>query len=105
MSSGSPGKDPYAEFGERGSEIRKALEPLCDLMSRDRAIFIEYHYFRTPMKLIAESHKISLGRTYDLLYRAEEKVVAEGSLGEKVPDKVIETRGAPKKKKSAYRPF
>jgi hypothetical protein len=28
------------------------------------------------MKIIAESHRISLGRTYEILYKAEEKIAS-----------------------------
>jgi DNA-directed RNA polymerase specialized sigma24 family protein len=61
---------------EEGISLRELLWPLAVLSSRERAVFLEYHYWNTHMRVIAQSHKISLGRAYEILYRAEEKVVA-----------------------------
>lgn len=71
--------DPEAFYGSlrgSGTEIRDILWPLAGLTPRERAVFTEYHYWNTHMKLIAGSHRISLGRAYEILYRAEEKVAA-----------------------------
>lgn len=64
----------YLELKIEGVDIRSILEPLDLLGSRERAVFIEYHYWGTHMRVIAGSHKISLGRAYEILYRAERKV-------------------------------
>ncbi len=61
--------------GLRGN-LRNMLWPLVDLTPRERAVFTEYHYWNTHMKVIAESHRVSLGRAYEILYRAEEKVAS-----------------------------
>ena len=69
--------DPDAFYGElkgSGVEIRDILWPLVGLKPRERSVFTEYHYWNTHMKIIAESHRISLGRAYEILYRAEEKI-------------------------------
>jgi len=69
--------DPDAFYGElkgSGVEIRDILWPLAELKPRERSVFTEYHYWNTHMKIIAESHRISLGRAYEILYRAEEKI-------------------------------
>lgn len=71
--------DPDAFYGElkgSGIEIRDILWPLVDLKPRERSVFTEYHYWNTHMKIIAESHRISLGRAYEILYRAEEKIAS-----------------------------
>ena len=57
-----------------GLSIRDLLWPLSGLSPRERAVFMEYHYWNTHMKVIARSHRISLGRAYEVLYRSEEKV-------------------------------
>lgn len=72
-------KNPDRFFGElsaESEEVKKLLFPLHVLTPRDRAVFLEYHYWKTHMKVVAESHKISLGRAYEILYRAEEKVAS-----------------------------
>lgn len=72
-------RDPevfYEELKHSGVEVRGLLWPLSGLSARERAVFTEYHYWKTHMKVIAESHRISLGRTYEILYRAEEKIAA-----------------------------
>ncbi len=56
--------------------IREILWPLDVLNPRERAIFTEYHYWNTHMKHIAKSHKISLGRAYEILYKSEDKVAS-----------------------------
>lgn len=66
----------YGEAKENGVEIRELLWPLSGLNPRERAVFTEYHYWNTHMKVIAESHRISLGRAYEILYRAEEKIAS-----------------------------
>ena len=69
--------DPDAFYGElkgSGVEIRDLLWPLAGLKPRERSVFTEYHYWNTHMKIVAESHRISLGRAYEILYRAEEKI-------------------------------
>lgn len=71
--------DPDAFFGalrDSGVELRELLWPLSGLSPRERAVFTEYHYWNTHMKIIAESHRISLGRAYEILYRAEEKIAS-----------------------------
>jgi hypothetical protein len=45
-------------------------------LPRERAVFVEYHYWKTHMKVVAESHRISLGRAYEILYRAEKKIAS-----------------------------
>lgn len=69
----------YSSLKGEGVDIRSILRPLDGLSCRERAVFIEYHYWNTHMKSIARSHKISLGRTYEILYRAEKKVAASRS--------------------------
>jgi DNA-directed RNA polymerase specialized sigma24 family protein len=69
----------YERLKHSGMEIRDILWPLAGLNPRERAVFTEYHYWNTHMKVIAESHRISLGRTYEILYRAEEKVASARS--------------------------
>lgn len=54
--------------------LKAALYPLELLEPREGYIFLEYHYYKTHMKVVAKSLKISLGRTYELLYRAEDKL-------------------------------
>lgn len=66
----------YEELKYSGGEIRDLLWPLSALSPRERAVFTEYHYWNTHMRTIAESHRISLGRAYEILYRAEEKIAA-----------------------------
>jgi DNA-directed RNA polymerase specialized sigma24 family protein len=66
----------YSALKNEGVDIRAILGPLDTLGCRERSVFIEYHYWNTHMKLIASSHKISLGRTYEILYRAERKIKA-----------------------------
>jgi len=66
----------YSALNNEGVDIRAILAPLETLSARERSVFIEYHYWNTHMKEIAKSHKISLGRTYEILYRAEGKVKA-----------------------------
>lgn len=76
------GIDPelfYESLKHSGTEIRDILWPLADLSPRERAVFTEYHYWNTHMKVVAESHRISLGRAYEILYRAEEKVASARS--------------------------
>jgi len=71
--------DPVIFYGglkNSGVELRDILWPLIELSPRERAVFTEYHYWNTHMKIIAESHRISLGRAYEILYRAEEKVAS-----------------------------
>jgi hypothetical protein len=55
-------------------ELFKALEPLQLLDNRERSIFLEYHYFKTHMRIVAASYKICLSYAYKLLYRAEDKL-------------------------------
>ncbi|MBI5492018.1 MAG: hypothetical protein HY893_03700 [Deltaproteobacteria bacterium] len=64
----------YGEIKGGAAEIKGVLWPLADLSPRERAVFTEYHYWNTHMRVIAESHRISLGRAYEILYRAEEKI-------------------------------
>jgi hypothetical protein len=66
----------YKALGGEGVGLRGLLWPLAGLSPRERAVFTEYHYWNTHMKIIAESHRISLGRTYEILYRAEEKIAS-----------------------------
>lgn len=76
----------YGELKGGGLVIRDLLWPLTGLSPRERAVFTEYHYWNTHMKLIAKSHRISLGRTYEILYRAEEKVAASRAQKEEADD-------------------
>jgi len=66
----------YCELKGEGVGLRDLLWPLSGLSPRERSVFIEYHYWNTHMKTIAQSHRISLGRAYEILYRAEEKVAS-----------------------------
>ncbi|MEE8574709.1 MAG: hypothetical protein V3T30_04775, partial [Thermodesulfobacteriota bacterium] len=65
------------------SGVKELLWPLSSLLPRERAVFMEYHYWNTHMRVIAKSHKISRGRAYELLYRAEEKIAASRAQEEK----------------------
>lgn len=69
----------YERLRHSGVEVRDILWPLASLNPRERAVFTEYHYWKTHMKLIAQSHRISLGRAYEVLYKAEEKIAASRS--------------------------
>lgn len=69
----------YGSLNGEGIGLRDILWPLAELKPRERAIFVEYHYWKTHMRIISESHRISLGRTYEILYRAEEKVASTRS--------------------------
>lgn len=69
----------YGGLKGYGVEIRGILWPLAGLSPRERAVFTEYHYWNTHMRVIAESHRISLGRAYEILYRAEEKIASSRS--------------------------
>lgn len=76
--------DPfYEELNGEGTGLRDILWPLDILDPRERAIFTEYHYWKTHMKVVSQSHKISLGRAYELLYRAEAKVASTRAQKEK----------------------
>ncbi len=66
----------YDKLKDTGAGLRDILWPLSGLSPRERAVFTEYHYWNTHMKLVAESHRISLGRAYEILYRAEDKVAS-----------------------------
>ena len=57
-----------AEAGRGGVNLRDILWPLEALTPRERAVFVEYHYWKTHMKEVATSHRISLGRAYTYLY-------------------------------------
>jgi len=70
----------YESLKTEASSVRDVLYPFECLNSRERFVFMEYHYWKTHMKVVAESLKISLGRAYELLYRAEEKI-AESRTG------------------------
>lgn len=73
------GEDPenfYGALKGEGVELRHLLWPLEALTPRERAVFVEYHYWNTHMKVVAESHRISLGRAYEILYRAEKKIAS-----------------------------
>jgi len=69
----------YGELKGNGVELRDILWPLVELSPRERAVFTEYHYWNTHMKIVAQSHRISLGRAYEILYRAEGKVASSRS--------------------------
>lgn len=66
----------YGELKGEGVHLRDLLWPLSSLSPRERAVFVEYHYWNTHMKVIADSHRISLGRAYEILYRAEGKIAS-----------------------------
>ncbi|MBI5599191.1 MAG: hypothetical protein HY890_05570 [Deltaproteobacteria bacterium] len=66
----------YNELKRAGTGLRDILWPLELLTPREREVFIEYHYWNTHMKIIAGSHRISLGRAYEILYRAEKKIAS-----------------------------
>ena len=63
-----------ADGGGGDVVLRDILWPLEALSPRERAVFVEYHYWKTHMKEVASSHRISLGRAYEILYKAEAKV-------------------------------
>lgn len=69
----------YQSLKEEGVGIRDVLWPLSTLSPRERAVFVEYHYWDTHMKIVAESHRISLGRAYAILYKAETKIASSRS--------------------------
>jgi DNA-directed RNA polymerase specialized sigma24 family protein len=69
----------YGELKNEGLELRDILWPLASLTPREREVFVEYHYWDTHMKVIAQSHRISLGRAYEILYRAEKKIASSRS--------------------------
>lgn len=73
----------YEGLKGEGIELREILWPLSGLSPRERAVFTEYHYWNTHMKIIAESHNISLGRAYEVLYRAEDKIASSKAQEEK----------------------
>lgn len=73
----------YAGLRGSGTAIRGILWPLEGLSARERAVFTEYHYWNTHMKVVAMSHRISLGRAYEILYRAEEKIAVARAQKEK----------------------
>ncbi len=73
----------YSGLRGSGTAIRGILWPLEGLSARERAVFTEYHYWNTHMKVVAKSHRISLGRAYELLYRAEEKIASARAQKEK----------------------
>lgn len=77
----------YGELTLEGVGLRDLLWPLSGLTPRERAVFVEYHYWKTHMKVIAGSHRISLGRAYEILYRSEEKVASARSQKKKKGDK------------------
>ena len=54
----------YSALKGEGLGVRGALWPLSGLSPRERAVFVEYHYWNTHMKEVAGSHRISLGRSY-----------------------------------------
>lgn len=90
--SGVPGKriDPeeiYEGFKSSGTGVRRLLWPLAQLSPRERAVFTEYHYWNTHMKTIAMSHRISLGRAYEILYRAEDKIASSRTQEKEEEDK------------------
>lgn len=64
----------YQELKGVGGDLRDILWPLVGLTPRERAVFVEYHYWNTHMRVIASSHRLSLSRTYEILYNAEGKV-------------------------------
>lgn len=71
--------DPDAFYGALKAEgvgLREILWPLACLSPRERTVFTEYHYWNTHMRVIAENHRISIGRAYEILYRAEKKIAA-----------------------------
>jgi hypothetical protein len=69
-----PNKSIFGLIEMEGRDLRELLWPLMRLTARERAIFTEYHYWKTHMRVIAANHKISIGRAYEILYRSEEKV-------------------------------
>lgn len=73
----------YSDLRCEGNSRRDLLYPLSGLTPRERAVFTEYHYWNTHMRHIAESHRISLGRAYEILYKAEEKIASSRSQKEK----------------------
>ncbi|MBI5969653.1 MAG: hypothetical protein HY884_00655 [Deltaproteobacteria bacterium] len=76
MKTGVDTDEFYKGLKGLGGGLRSMLWPLVELTPRERAVFTEYHYWNTHMKVIAQSHRISLGRAYEILYRAEEKVAS-----------------------------
>lgn len=76
----------YSDLKGSGAGIREILWPLVQLSARERAVFTEYHYWNTHMKVVADSHGISLGRAYAILYKAEEKIATIRAQEEKEED-------------------
>lgn len=62
------------EIKKNAQELKKILWRLEGLTPRERFIFLERYYWETDMRELARELKISLGRCYELLYRAEEKI-------------------------------
>jgi hypothetical protein len=60
----------YNSLKGEGLDIRAILAPLDALTPRERAIFIEYHYWKTHMKVIACSDKVKRANAYGLMLRA-----------------------------------
>lgn len=73
----------YGALKGEGLGVRDILWPLAGLSPRERAVFVEYHYWNTHMKEVARSHRISLGRSYEILNRAEDKVASARAQEEK----------------------
>lgn len=67
----------FAEINESSRLIKNLLYPLEALTPRERTIFTEYHYWKTGMREIAANHNISIGRAYELLNRAEERLTQD----------------------------
>ena len=54
--------------------LQKMLEPLDILSSKERYVFIEFHYYDIHMKVITDNLKISVARGYVILKQAQGKV-------------------------------
>lgn len=67
----------FAKINESSRLIKNLLYPLEALTPRERAIFTEYHYWKTGMREIAANHNISIERAYALLNRAEERLAED----------------------------
>ena len=66
--------DFYTEHKARGEQLRDLLRPLLELNPRERFVFVEYHYFNTHMRDVSAGLKVGLGRAYEILTRAEDKI-------------------------------
>ncbi|HJZ05052.1 MAG TPA: sigma factor-like helix-turn-helix DNA-binding protein [Patescibacteria group bacterium] len=58
----------------RALRFYRALESMHILKAKERALIVEYHFFKTPTSQLAEEFRLSRGRIYKLIRRAERKL-------------------------------